>query len=145
MVFYKRSINHSVFTNRESLDISSRNYGTNQIGDTMTINKTKCSKCGVEPVLSQDDTGNALCYECFSKKANKMIKERKERETKQRAKLRGLNRGVGNKGRYSKKPNTQHKRKTKTTKKTNIMYTCKECSKSKYQKKGIRMGKQIQN
>jgi len=53
----------------------------------MTINKTKCSKCGVEPVLSQDDTGNALCYECFSKKANKMIKERKERETKQREKL----------------------------------------------------------
>jgi len=68
-----------------------------------------------------------------------------KRGTKQRAKLRGLNRGVGNKGRYSKKPNTQHKRKTKTTKKTNIMYTCKECSKSKYQKKGIRMGKQIQN
>ena len=61
-----------------------------------------------------------------------------------RAKLRGLNRGMGNKGKYSKKPITQNKRKTKTTKKTNIMYTCKECSKAKYQKKGKRAGKMLQ-
>lgn len=63
----------------------------------------------------------------------------------QRAKKRGLNRGIGNKGRWgSRPPNPQHKRKTKTTKKTNIMYTCQECKKSKYQKKGIRAGKQTQ-
>jgi len=62
-----------------------------------------------------------------------------------RAKLRGTNRGIGNNGRYSKPAVSKFKRKTKTTKKTNMMYTCKECGKSKYQKKGIRMGKQIQN
>jgi len=62
-----------------------------------------------------------------------------------RAKLRGSNSGIGNKGRYSKPAVSKFKRKTKTTKKTNIMYTCKVCKKSKYQKKGIRMGKQIQN
>ncbi|HOW37156.1 MAG TPA: 50S ribosomal protein L44e [Candidatus Pacearchaeota archaeon] len=63
----------------------------------------------------------------------------------QRAKQRGLNRGIGNKGKWgSKPPIAKNKRKSKTTKKTNIMYTCTVCSKSKYQKKGIRMGKQIQ-
>jgi len=61
-----------------------------------------------------------------------------------RAKKRGLNRGMGNKGRYSKKAVKSWKRKTKTTKKTNIMYTCQACGKSKYQKKGIRSGKQVQ-
>ena len=67
-----------------------------------------------------------------------------KRGSKPRARLRGLNRGIGSKGRYSKPANQKHKRKTKTTKKTNIMYTCKECGKSKYQRKGIRMGKQLQ-
>jgi ribosomal protein L44E len=62
-----------------------------------------------------------------------------------RAKLRGKGRGIGNKGRWGSRPaNAKHKRKSKTTKKTNIMYTCKECNKSKYQKKGIRLSKQIQ-
>lgn len=50
-----------------------------------------------------------------------------------RAKKRGLGRGIGNKGRWGSRPaNPKHKRKTKTTKKTNIMYTCQECKKSKY-------------
>lgn len=66
------------------------------------------------------------------------------RGSKQRARLRGQNRGIGNKGRYSRKPPAQQKRKTKTTKKTNIMYTCQTCGKSKYQKQGIRMGRQMQ-
>jgi ribosomal protein L44E len=62
-----------------------------------------------------------------------------------RAKLRGLGVGIGNKGRWGSKPaNSKFKRKSKTTKKTNIMYTCQECKKSKYQKKGIRLSKQIQ-
>lgn len=66
------------------------------------------------------------------------------RGSKSRAILRGLNRGIGNKGRYSKPAVSKFKRKTKTTKKTNIMYTCKVCGKSKYQKKGQRAGKVIQ-
>ncbi|MCW8965253.1 MAG: 50S ribosomal protein L44e [Candidatus Pacearchaeota archaeon] len=62
-----------------------------------------------------------------------------------RAKLRGLGRGIGNLGKWGSKPaQAKHKRKSKTTKKVNMMYTCKECGKSKYQKKGIRMGKQVQ-
>ena len=61
-----------------------------------------------------------------------------------RAKLRGSNAGIGNKGKYSKPAVSKFKRKAKTTKKTNIMYTCKECGKSKYQKKGKRAGKVIQ-
>lgn len=68
-----------------------------------------------------------------------------KRGSKQRARLRGRNRGMGNLGRWNKPAVSKFKRKSKTTKKTNIMYTCKECNKSKYQKKGIRLGKQIQN
>ncbi|MAG11032.1 50S ribosomal protein L44e [Candidatus Pacearchaeota archaeon] len=52
-----------------------------------------------------------------------------------RAKSRGLGGGIGNKGRWGSRPaNTKHKRKTKTNKKTNIMYACVECGKSKYKK-----------
>jgi len=62
-----------------------------------------------------------------------------------RAKARGLGRGIGNKGKWGSKPAiTKNKRKSKTTKKTNIMYTCKECKKSKYQKKGQRASKVVQ-
>jgi ribosomal protein L44E len=62
-----------------------------------------------------------------------------------RAKGRGLGIGIGNKGRWGSKPAvSKFKRKSKTTKKTNIMYTCKACGKAHYQKKGIRAGKQIQ-
>jgi len=67
------------------------------------------------------------------------------RGSKFRAKLRGLGRGIGNKGKWGSKPaQSKFKRKTKTTKKTNIMYTCKVCKKSKYQKKGQRLSKQTQ-
>ena len=59
-----------------------------------------------------------------------------------RAKLRGLGRGVGNKGKWGSKPAvSKFKRKTKTTKKTQLIYTCKECKKSKNQKKGKRTSK----
>lgn len=62
-----------------------------------------------------------------------------------RAKLRGLGRGIGNLGKHGSKPaQAKHKRKAKTTKKTNFMYTCKVCNKSKYQKKGKRAGRVIQ-
>ncbi|MBT4257974.1 hypothetical protein HOD88_02220 [archaeon] len=62
-----------------------------------------------------------------------------------RAKLRGLGTGIGNLGKWGSKPaQAKHKRKTKTTKKTNLMYTCKVCGKSKYQKKGTRTSKLVQ-
>ena len=64
-----------------------------------------------------------------------------------RAKLRGLGRGIGNLGKWGSKPaQTKHKRKTKTTKKPNIMYTCNECKKSKYRKsqKNKRTGRLLQ-
>ncbi|MEK6875147.1 MAG: hypothetical protein AABX30_00515 [Nanoarchaeota archaeon] len=67
-----------------------------------------------------------------------------KRGSKQRARLRGRNRGMGNLGRWSKPAVSKFKRKTKTNKKTNIMYTCQECKKSKYQRKGIRVGKIVQ-
>ena len=52
-----------------------------------------------------------------------------------RAKARGRGIGMGNKGKWgSKPPVSKFKRKTKTTKKTNIMYTCQTCKKSHYRK-----------
>lgn len=67
-----------------------------------------------------------------------------KRGSKQRVRLRGGNRGIGNKGKWSKPPASKFKRKTKTTKKTNIMYTCIICGKSKYQRKGKRTSKILQ-
>ncbi len=64
-----------------------------------------------------------------------------------RAKARGLGRGIGNKGKWGSKPAvSKFKRKTKTTKKTNIMYTCTECKKSKYKssKRNKRASKVLQ-
>jgi len=64
-----------------------------------------------------------------------------------RAKLRGLNRGIGNKGKWGSKPAvSKYKRKSKTNKKTNIMYTCTVCKKSKYRagRRNKRLGKQLQ-
>ena len=62
-----------------------------------------------------------------------------------RAKSRGLGVGIGNKGKWgSKPPITKNKRKSKTTKKTNFLYICDVCGKGKYQKKGKRAGKVIQ-
>ncbi|MEM4325763.1 MAG: 50S ribosomal protein L44e [Candidatus Pacearchaeota archaeon] len=69
------------------------------------------------------------------------------RGSKQRARLRGLGRGVGNKGKWgSKPPQSKFKRKSKTTKKTNIIYTCSVCGKSKYRKgrRNKRAGKVLQ-
>jgi large subunit ribosomal protein L44e len=61
-----------------------------------------------------------------------------------RAKLRGRGRGMGNKGKYgSKKAVTKFKRKTKTTKKTQLCYTCNVCGKGKMQKYGRRVSKVV--
>jgi large subunit ribosomal protein L44e len=62
----------------------------------------------------------------------------------ERAKLRGRGRGYGNLGKWgSKPPITRWKRKTKSTKKTNLLYTCTQCKKSCGQKKGDRTGKMV--
>ncbi len=64
-----------------------------------------------------------------------------------RAKFRGLGRGIGNKGKWgSKPPVSKFKRKSKTTKKTNILYVCDVCGKSKYRKgrRNKRTGKILQ-
>ena len=62
----------------------------------------------------------------------------------ERAKKRGLGRGKGNLGKWGSKPAvTKWKRKTKSNKKTNFIYTCKVCGKSTIQKKGKRVGKVI--
>ena len=66
-----------------------------------------------------------------------------KRGSLKRAKLRGLNRGMGNQGRRSRPAVTKYKRKTKTTKKQVLVYTCQECKKSKNKKKGIRTGKVV--
>lgn len=97
-------------------------------------------------------TTNRFCPYC-NKKTSQKIKlvgtgfkrGTLTRGSKSRARLRGLGRGFGNLGKWgSKPPITKNKRKTKTTKKTNMMYTCSVCNKSKYQKKGQRLSKQIQ-
>jgi large subunit ribosomal protein L44e len=89
---------------------------------------------------------NRYCPYC-KKKTEQKVKEPSKgkpssmkRGSKTRMKLRGLWRGIGNQGKYSRMKN-QAKKKRKTTKKTNLMYTCSECGKSKYQKTGKRTSK----
>lgn len=60
---------------------------------------------------------------------------------KKRVQKRGSWRGKGNLGKYSKPAVTKWKRKTKTTKKVTLLFTCQECKKSHQQKKGKRIGK----
>ncbi len=55
-----------------------------------------------------------------------------------RAKLRGQRVGFGNLGRFSKPPIKNWKRKSKSTKRLTVMYTCSVCKKAKGIKKGIR-------
>ncbi len=99
-------------------------------------------------------TTNRYCPYCKKKTEQKIklvstgaLRGSLKRGAKQRAKLRGLGIGIGNKGRWGSRPaNPKHKRKSKTTKKTNIMYTCTVCNKSKYRqgRRNKRAGKQLQ-
>lgn len=64
-----------------------------------------------------------------------------------RAKKRGRGIGIGNKGKWGSKPAiSKNKRKSKTTKKTNIMYVCGVCGKAKYRqgRRNKRTGKVVQ-
>jgi len=58
-----------------------------------------------------------------------------------RVRARGLRRGTGNKGKYSKPAIKSWKRKTKVTKRISITYTCKECKKTSQKSKAIRTGR----
>ena len=91
---------------------------------------------------------NRFCPYCRKQTAQKLKQPGKgknssmKRGSKVRLRLRGLWRGIGNQGKLSRMKN-QKKKWRKTTKKTNIMYTCTVCKKSKYQKKGKRTGKLV--
>lgn len=62
--------------------------------------------------------------------------------SKYRARDRGLARGTGNRGRYSKPAISNFKMTgKKNTKKTDTRYTCSVCKKTHVQKKGVRTKK----
>jgi ribosomal protein L44E len=63
-----------------------------------------------------------------------------KRGSKERASKRGAS-GKGSLGRYSKPAIKSWKRKTKTTTKKVLIYTCQECKKSLHAKKGKRVSK----
>ncbi len=62
-----------------------------------------------------------------------------------RAKKRGRGQGYGNKGKWGSKPAISQFKMTgaKTSKKTNLKFTCDICKKSSLQRKGIRMKKMV--
>ncbi len=86
-----------------------------------------------------------LCKTCKKHTQHKVAQNKKKaasplsRGSKVRARLRGAAKGHGNLGRYSKPAVTKFKRTgAKTTKKTDLRYTCNVCKKSSCQKSGIR-------
>jgi len=86
-----------------------------------------------------------LCKTCKKHTLHKVAQNKKKqasplsRGSKVRAKLRGVAKGHGNLGRYSKPAVTKFKRTgAKTTKKTDLRYTCNVCKKASCQKSGIR-------
>lgn len=98
--------------------------------------------------MKKPKTTNRFCPKC-KKKTEQKIKllstgtkrGAMKRGGKSRVRLRGLWRGLGSLGRYSKPPIAKWKRKTKNTKKHVFVYTCQECKKSTQSKSGIRASK----
>lgn len=92
---------------------------------------------------------NRFCPYCRKKTQHKVTdvstghkRSALKRGSIERAKKRGKGRGKGNLGKWGSKPAvSKWKRKTKSTKKTNFLYTCQICKKSHQQKKGKRTGK----
>ena len=89
---------------------------------------------------------NRLCPKCKKHTEHKITVNKKKaasslkRGSKYRAKERGLAKGAGNLGRYSKPAVTKFKQTgAKTTKKTDLRYTCSSCKKIHMQKSGIRV------
>jgi len=60
-----------------------------------------------------------------------------------RSKLRNASPGKGNQGKRSRKAIKNWKRKTKTTTRKVLIYTCQECKKSKHAKNSRRVSKLI--
>ncbi len=60
------------------------------------------------------------------------------RGSKTRVRSRGLRRGTGGLGRYSKPPGGGKRTGAKGTKKTDLRYTCSKCKKTSMQSSGIR-------
>ena len=86
-----------------------------------------------------------LCKTCKTHTEHKVAQNKKRKASslslgsKYRAKKRGVARGVGSLGRYSKPAVTKFKRTgAKNTKKTDLRYACSVCKKSSAQKVGIR-------
>jgi ribosomal protein L44E len=99
--------------------------------------------------MKKPKTTNRFCPSC-KKKTEHKIKEQTtgtkrssmKRGGKSRIRLRGLWRGLGNLGRYSRPvPASKWKRKTKNTKKHVFIYTCQVCKKAHQSKKGLRASK----
>ena len=93
-------------------------------------------------------TMKRLCKTC-KKHTNHKVSQTKRKTaspltkgSKVRAKKRGLARGVGNLGRYSKPAITKFKRTgAKNTKKTDLRYACAICKKISCQHSGMRAKK----
>ena len=86
-----------------------------------------------------------LCKVCKSHTEQKVAQNKKKqasslsRGSKYRARKRGVARGIGSLGRYSKPAVTKFKRTgAKNTKKTDLRYTCSKCKKISCQSVGIR-------
>ena len=89
-----------------------------------------------------------LCTKCKKHTEQKVAQNKKRtasslsKGSKYRARLRGVARGVGGMGRYSKPAVTKFKRTgAKTTKKSDLRYTCSVCKKISCQSTGIRARK----
>ena len=90
-------------------------------------------------------TVNRLCPYCKKHTEHKITQNKKKQPSslshgsKVRARKRGLARGKGNMGRYSKPAVTKFKMTgKKVTKKTDLRYECKICKKMHTQNKGFR-------
>ena len=86
-----------------------------------------------------------LCKTCKTHTEHKVAQNKKKmasslsRGSKYRARKRGLARGTGGLGRYSKPAVTKFKRTgAKNTKKTDLRYLCSKCKKISTQAQGIR-------
>lgn len=93
-------------------------------------------------------TKKRYCPYCKKHTEHKVTQNKKKAASslrhgsKYRARKRGLARGLGNQGRYSKPAVTQFKMTgKKSTKKTDLRYECQVCKKMHMQKFGIRAKK----
>ena len=92
---------------------------------------------------------NRFCRFCKKHTEHKLSQAKKKgrsaahplsRGSDSRLKRRGLKRGAGNWGKYSKPPKPKMSGK-KLSKKTDFRYTCKDCSKTSTQAGGVRSKK----